>query len=242
MIVNFTGPNAALSALMNPDPNTYLTFFNETDGQNYDNFFSNVIYGRDGVPPSEMLEEAGESRLFAAVQHLWRVVLAQQIPTSGLWMTVSPKELKAWAPHGPWNGTLTNPNAYRLQQSIVSTRILQGILSALALCGIIAFVSFGSTKRLLPNNPSSIAVVASLLAGSEMLSMIEKRKADNDAQEGHREDPWAGYLFSLGWWNRPDGGRRFGIDIGRAYPVEWPLSNRPQRRSWLRFRRRKPER
>lgn len=244
--VNFSGPNAALDGLYDPDPNHFLNFINMTDGQNYDNFFSTLVYGRNGVPPSEMLGEANMSRLCSAVQRLWRIVIAQQFRTNEAWMTASPHDLRDWAPNGPLNGTLLNPNAYRLQQSVVSTRILQGLLAALALCGIIAFTSFGSTSRLLPNNPSSIAVVASLLAGSEILQIIKKRQADEgeeEVQEEQNRDPWAGYLFSLGWWNRLDGGRRFGIDIGRANPVEWPLSNdKPRQRFRLPFAQRKPER
>ncbi len=213
--VNFTGPNSALGE--NPvDPNQYLNFYNMTDGQNYDNFFSSLVYSRDGIPPSEMLGEANMPRLFAAVQHLWRVVYAQQFRASGSFMSAEPSDINAWAPHGPWNGTLMAPNSYRLKQSIVSTRILQGVLGAIALCGIVAFIALGSTNRVLPNEPSSIAVVASLLAGSEMLRMTENKQVDQDKREGEKGDPWEGYLFSLGWWDRPDGGRRFGIDIGRA--------------------------
>ena len=214
--ITVTGPNSALGTPLNP--NGYLSFYNMTDGQNYDNFFSCLVYGRDGVPSDELIGKENEPRLLSAVQHRWRVVYAQAFGI-GTAMPADPEDVKAWASNGPWNGTLSDPNSYRLEQDVVSTRILQGTLAGLALCAIVAFVCIGSTSRLLPNNPSSIAVVASLLAGSELLKVVEKRQKEGRESQKQKNDPWAGYLFSLGWWDREDGGRRFGIDVGRADAV-----------------------
>ncbi len=215
--VSFRGPN---SALYGPDElldaNEVLSFYNMSDGQNYDKFFLCLVYGRDGVQSKDIAGEANIPRLLTTVQHLWRVVYAQRFRLDSTKLSADSDDVKAWAPNGAWNGTLLDPKSYRLAQSIVSTRVLQGTLAALALCGICAFVGIGSTKRLLPNNPSSIAVVASLLAGSDSLQVVQKRQKDQEELQVRKDDPWTGYLFSMGWWDRKDGDRRFSVDIGRA--------------------------
>jgi hypothetical protein len=214
---SFSGPNSALSSMGDQpvDANGALTFYNVSDGQNFDNFFSALVYGRDGVPVSEMVGEVNIPCLLSAVQHLWRIVYAQTFRTSVFFTSADPDDIKAWAPQQPWNATFTDPNAYRLKQSAVSTRILQGILAALSLCATIAFLLM-DTRKVLPNNPSSIAVVASLLAGSEMLNIVTSTQDGKHGETQHKSNPWVGYFFSLGWWERPGGARRYGIDIGKA--------------------------
>ena len=218
--VNVTGPNTALwSRNLALDPNGYLTYYNISSGQNYDNFFSALVYGRDGVPASELIGSANVPRLFHAVQHLWRVYLAQQFRTNMYVLSADPDDIKRLAPQQPLNGTLMDSNTYRLKQSEVSTRILQGILAALSLCAIITFFLLDS-RAVLPCNPCSIAAVASLLAGSEMLDVMMASKENDDLDE--QQHKWGGYFFSLGMWPQLGGAKRFGIDIGKAEKVSQP--------------------
>ena len=228
--VNVTGTNAALyQTNLATDVNQYLTYYNISSGQNYDNFFSALIYGRDGVPPSEMIGPSNVPRLFSAVQHLWRVYLAQQFRISEFVLSADPSDIKRSAPQQPLNATLVDPNAYRLKQSEVSTRILQGLLAALSLCAIITLL-LTDTHAVLPNNPCSIAAVAGLLAGSEMLDVMASK--ENESDEQHK---WEGYFFSLGLWPLPGNGKRFGIDIGKAEKASQPRSGGS---SWAALRER----
>ena len=109
-------------------------------------------------------------------------------------------------------------DAYRLKQSEVSTRILQGLLAALSICAIITFLLVDSSA-LLPYNPCNIAAVTSLLAGSEMLDVVAAN--ENKLDQQHK---WQGYFFSLGMWPLAEGGKRFGIDIGKAEKAGRPGS------------------
>jgi hypothetical protein len=112
-------------------------------------------------------------------------------------------------------GSATIPQE-RLKQSETSTRILQGLLGLILLCMLASF-PFLTMRKLLPQNHSSIAAVASLVAGSELLAMLPPdawRRSEMELEAEVLE----GYLFSLGWW-KDDGdavGKRFGIDVEKA--------------------------
>ena len=226
--INVTGPNTAMySKNIALDPNGYLTNYNITSGQNYDNFFSALVSGRDGVPASEMMGEANIPHLLSAVQHLWRIFIAQQFRTNEFIISADPEDIKRFAPPQPLNATFMDLNAYRLRQSEVSTRILQGLLAALSLCAIVGFL-LTDNRAVLPRNPCSIAAVASLLAGSEMLHVMANNM-ENDLDEQHR---WDGYFFSLGMWPLPGAGKRFGIDVGKAEKATTQPTRRGGGGSW----------
>jgi hypothetical protein len=192
------------------DVNGFVNFYNTSDGQNYDNFFSALIYGRDGVSAESISGRDNTHRLLSAIQHLWRVIYTQHIRSIPLYWSAAPDDIKAFAPTGEWTGTFKSTSQYRLKQSIVSTRLLQAVLGVLSCCAVVTFLSM-DTRKVLPNNPSSIAVMASLLAGSEMLNEAASRPS-----RGDRSSLWQGYIFSLRWSDLPDGGKRFGIDVGKA--------------------------
>jgi hypothetical protein len=215
--ITFRGPNAALISGAQGnlvDGNNILTFYNTSDGQNFDNFFSSLVYGRYGIPIDEMLGKANSPRLMSAVEHLWRVLYAQTFRTSPEYLSADPRDIEAWTPQQPLDVTLVDRNAFRLKQSEIATRILQGLLAAISLFALVAFWPM-DTGRVLPNKPSSIAVVASLLAGSEMLNIAEVQAGKEEIAKLNRSR-WDGYFFSLGWWEQPGGTRRFGIDVGKA--------------------------
>jgi hypothetical protein len=215
----WTGANSALytsSEVVN-NPDRFLNFINMTTTLGFDNFFSALIYGRDGIPADELLGPANAPRLIAAVQHLFRVLLAQEL--SATFRTADPEDMQYPPPSYPLSGTLTSPNTVRLKQSVISTRILEGILATLTLCALIAFCLM-DTRKVLPKNPSSIAAMASLLADSEMLSRdVIASQSEWQSDEALRRK-WSseGYLFSMGWWGEGEE-RRFGIDIGGAEKI-----------------------
>ena len=76
------------------------------------------------------------------------------------------------------------------------------------------------TRKVLPKNPSSIAAVASVLAGSKLLEkeMISTGRERCSDEELDKRRIFDGYFFSLGRWGDGEE-RRFGIDIGKAEKV-----------------------
>ena len=80
------------------------------------------------------------------------------------------------------------------------------------------------TKKLLPQNPCSIAGKMRLLVHSELCNI--RRVIPIGAEwlaEGRRSHSgcFVGWRFSLGWWSGgPVDNRWYGIDIGRAEKME----------------------
>jgi len=112
-------------------------------------------------------------------------------------------------------GVMWDNDWQRLVQSKLSTCILQTLLAVMWLCMTIALILF-DTKNLIPRNPCSIAAQASLLAGSKFLDLIPAGAENATAEELMQMTPFVDHEFSMGWWDDDNGGRRFGIDIGKA--------------------------
>lgn len=107
---------------------------------------------------------------------------------------------------------------FRLKQSAVSTRVLQGLLGALVGCVGVAWWRV-EARGVLPKDPGSIAGAASLVAGAEMLGLgVVPPGAEwwDEGQVGERR-LFEGCTFGLRWWERGGGGgaqgRRFGVDV-----------------------------
>lgn len=133
-------------------------------------------------------------------------------------------------------GTLTYPSTSpRLRQDATSTRILEALLAAIALCIAASFWGM-NTREILPKDPcGGIAAAASLLAGGAQGSslLLREEVVPRGAEwmsdrELAKRGAFEGRVFSMGWRDDGggeeegvDGGRRrrwFGIDVGRA---EW---------------------
>lgn len=105
-------------------------------------------------------------------------------------------------------------------QSPISTRVLEGLLLLMWICAITTMLLV-RTRRILHRNPCTIAGMASLLAGSELLSVIPPGSEWCDNAELRKRGVFDSHLFSLGWWGTKGGDRghvgpRWGIDVGRA--------------------------
>lgn len=72
-------------------------------------------------------------------------------------------------PGSTMNGTITFANRQRLVQNAISTYILEAMLGILFICAVLLLFSIRKLRHLLPNNPCSIVVVATLLAASKLL-------------------------------------------------------------------------
>lgn len=160
----------------------------------------------DGVPGQDLLGLANRDRLRAAVQRVYGRIFAQIFNTL---REMAPPD----APTLP--AALEVPYRVRLKQSAVSTRILEGLLGVIALSAVLTFATL-DTCRVLPKNPCSIAAMASLLAGADMLQkdVIPEGTEYMSRREMKEKGVLEGYLFTMGWWSNG----RFGIDIGKAEP------------------------
>jgi Protein of unknown function (DUF3433) len=210
---SFFAPNPPIG---NPDSSTLHTAFqtlNSSDGNAFDPFFQALVYGKDRVSAEELMNQ---TRLIEASEHLYRVYKAQYLNTFyRIPAPVATEQL---------NATYLFEQRIRVQQSELSTRLVQGILVLLLVCGVVTYailwIDTKGTMRIVPRNPHSIASMACLLAGSDMLSekVIPPGAewwSDDKSRENGLFDVWN---FSLGWWRQGgnDGESRFGIDVGRA--------------------------
>jgi hypothetical protein len=171
----------------------------------YDPGFQAVIYESgtrgdiDDFPMAEFMNDTGFDRIAAHMQHVHRTVIAQS--ASQILMPYDPES--PLAPPRSINATLRIPDLYRLQQSGVSTRILDGLLIAIALCIALSFGTM-DTSKVLYKNPASIAAAASLVAGESQ--MLSKEVLPVDAQwysdtELKAKKVWDGLFFKLKWWD-----------------------------------------
>lgn len=171
----------------------------------YDPVFQAAIYGlgtRDSLDdfhPEDYMSNEGIEKVMAELQHIHRTITAQ---SAGL-IRIPLNTSSPLAPPASVNATLIDPHVYRLHQSGVSTRILDGLLIAIALCIALSFFLM-DTRKVLPKNPASIAAGASLIAANAR--MFHKDVLPEGAQwYGNAEleamKVWEGLFFRLGWWD-----------------------------------------
>lgn len=168
-----------------------------------------AIYGVDGVPPSELFGPNNVQRLIDRLEHVFGRATAQLLSSQARTRQPSKDTVDQVLPN--FNATAVKAEEFRLTQNLVSTRILQALLGTMALCAIITYFAL-DTRGLLSKPPFSIAAVSSLLAGSELLSIVppgSRLTSDKDLS-----NIFNGWTFSMGWWER-DGNYRFGIDVGK---------------------------
>ncbi|KAK1142304.1 hypothetical protein N8T08_008049 [Aspergillus melleus] len=110
------------------------------------------------------------------------------------------KNLNTSEQHVIGTANLFRPRLYVVQSGI-STSILEGALATMVLCGAAA-ITLMKTRRVLPKNPTTIAAVASLLAGSEMMkeNVIPRGSEWCDDKELKRRRIFENLTFSMKWW------------------------------------------
>lgn len=218
-ILSITPDESTARSFMGNDLTAYTfdySFFrfvqNLFSTDDFDSMFQ-AIMAESGHSPSDwpmndFLGEENFPRLAGAMQHAFRIISSQ---AADLGLRVPANNTP------PITGTLINPNVWRLYQNEPSTRILQALLAAIALCVATSFALM-DVRKLLPKNPCSIAAAASLLADSDMLKPeITPEGAEwMSNSELKKAGVWDGYAFSLGWWGKDGEEMRYGIDAGRA--------------------------
>lgn len=190
-----------------------VTAYNGTSSTALDPFFHALLYGQEYVDPTSLVGPDNTDRLINATNHVYRKYMAQAINNNM-------RQNLSSADRNKIDAILLNPNGSRLAQDTVSKVILQVLLAIMFVCGASAYM-LSDTKRVLPHSPTSIAGVASLLAGSELVdrSFVPKGNESTGDRDLGREGNFEGELFGLGWWEGGEEGkgeRRFGIGIGKA--------------------------
>jgi hypothetical protein len=197
----------------------------------FDPIFQAMFYNKSESEVDQLLAGSNSSALIQQAISFYQLASSQILNTQA--------RNSSNTTHATINATETfmRNGDLRLKQDIISTRILQGILTSLSF--LVAFpVLWLNHDNILPKKPCSIAAVGSLVAGSEMMDLIPPGgEWLGDKELGRLLE---GHSFSLGWWGEVDGvKRRFGIDIGEG---EWLEGKSRKERflSWdVRERRRK---
>ncbi|KIW20362.1 hypothetical protein PV08_00937 [Exophiala spinifera] len=167
-----------------------------------DQVFTAMVYGRDGVPPAELLDN---DKLVEAYTHFYRQYTAQ---LANIYLRAEFSTLSGNATEtvdDPLSAVYVNPNHYRLMQSSISTQILVGVVSALLVCAVMIIFTV-DMRNVLPKPMGSVASVASLLAGSRIVDpqsglVPEGSEFWSDGQ-WERSGIWQGEMFRMGWWDK----------------------------------------
>lgn len=178
-----------------------------------DPFFQALLHDQEDVDASSLVGSSNTDRLINATNHIYRKYMAQAFNNNM-------RQNLSSADRTTINAMLINPNRSRLAQDETSKIILQVLLAIMFLCGAAAYL-LTDTKGVLPHSPTSIAGVASLLAGSPLVdgSLVPRGSDWMGDKKLKRDDVFKEVLFGLGWWEGGEEGKeeqRYGIGIGKA--------------------------
>jgi hypothetical protein len=222
---------------------TYLGFYNQTEttlnGQQLiDPITAALIYGKDGISMEQVFQSELEEFLVPSLRRLVRLGGAQYMSYFYRSANSSLAQVGLTTP-----ATLEMGPTYRLKQSATSTRILDGLLAASALCSIWAILTF-RYRDVAKAQLGSLAAVLALVADSTFVrNLRDSAPSQRDALAKNRTAGQRnanilymqqrlaaeGSFFSLGWrtdpvsvplglseTEGPTQRRRWGIDEGPA--------------------------
>lgn len=172
-----------------------------------DGFFQALFQGVDAMPdPNLLLGPANSDNLITAVEHLYRIIMAQCFhSTQGIRLPVTSSSSSPQ----PDTGVIIDPNGHRLYQSSTATYVLVALLVTMFVCALVALLTF-KPKGLLSKEPTSIAVRAGLLAGSDLVKILPEGAEWCSDSELRRAGILDGLGFRLRWWGVE---ARYGIDV-----------------------------
>ncbi|KAL8650436.1 MAG: hypothetical protein Q9226_005141 [Calogaya cf. arnoldii] len=130
-----------------------------------DGFFQALFQGKEAIAdPQSLLGPANVEKLIEAVEHLYRIIMAQTLNTAqGRRIPVSTELDPSQPPPPPLGlGMISNPNGKRLYQSHIATYILVALLVIMLICAVFALATF-RPKGLVTMEPTSLAARMSLL-------------------------------------------------------------------------------
>jgi Protein of unknown function (DUF3433) len=186
--------------------------FPELDPILLDHFFDVVVNGIDGIPVEELLGSQKQQNFIDAVQHVYRVYMAQVLGND----MRSPSATSLFTSTG--DQTTNQVGKFKTRTTEIGTQLkafvhdttrlriiqnrtqkttLQVILAVMAACLLIGWRDLHASGRLLPHNPCTIAGRMSFVAGTKLVRSI----ADNaDEGEVHKRYNEHGQSLRLGWW------------------------------------------
>jgi hypothetical protein len=178
-------------------------------------FFQAIIYGLNGTSPEELA--TNPEALIDGVQRVYGTITAQLINSGGRQNYVANTTAEQERP--VISGQLLNLSQARLQQSAISTRILEALLVAMIASGIVTIYFMSRARQIVPKSPYTIGAVWSLLASSKMLGedvIPPGSEWCNDEQLKSRR-VFEGKSFTLGLWENGEdhlqSKRPFRLDI-----------------------------
>jgi len=182
-----------------------------------DGFFQALFQGIDAVAdPHELLGLANSRKLTDAMEHLYRIIMAQTLNTIQTRRVPATSSAVATVPQLQ-PGTIEDATVSRLFQSPIATYILIGLLSALFICVVVCYFTFKG-RDLLYESPESIAAKARLLAGSHLADLLSSQDDVGSGGVSGSEEVLERLEVRLKWWQDHNSGkRRFGIDIDDVY-------------------------
>lgn len=178
----------------------YYSSINFTHPDEYFGAYVNaMVYGRDGVPKDELLDN---TKFIDRFTRLYRIWTAQWMNT---YMRNPIDKLPSNQTGIPntLTGVYDDPNRNRLFLTTISTRALEGVIGMLLICGIVIFVLVDMSK-VLPKEVGTIGAVASLLAGSRLVDeksgLIPRGSEWISDNEMMKRGMFKGERFRMGWW------------------------------------------
>lgn len=215
LLDNSTAKVIAKGDIATMDLNTILA--NPESPNDFDPFFTALTQGRDAIASTDLISDSKVSAVQESIQTLYNRLLSQKLSLTSRSPLLTPQP--------SLNGILTKTSP-RLTQDTLTTRLLESLLALTFICLILASL-FCDSRKTLPNNPCSIAVMSTLIADSEIVKAQVVPSGSEWVGDGElkRKGVFTGYLFSLGIWDGvagEEGGvkRVFGIGIGKAGVVE----------------------
>jgi hypothetical protein len=160
---------------------------------------------------TSLLQYDNFNRMYARINSVYGRATAQIMHREGRFSNLTSANTTLQA-------TATDHSTLRLHQNLISTRILQALLSVMLVCALVSLLTI-DLRKVLPKNPCSIAAQASLVAGSEMMrDMPVKAQCMGDREF---EELFQGKRFKMGAAvSTGDRDGRWGIDIDKGPRVK----------------------
>ncbi|KAJ5495312.1 hypothetical protein N7539_000428 [Penicillium diatomitis] len=160
-----------------------------------DGFFQILVSGKNAIPVENLQHAQDDAVVIEAIKRQHKIINALQFSnyTRG--------SANDTIRHDPLPGNMTSSNRLRVVQDATSTRILDGLLAAMLVLGIIGSWLL-DTDTVLPKSPCSIAAVASLVADSRLLDQYLEGAWTPD--HSTLDQIFSDRRFYLGWWQDYD--------------------------------------
>ena len=159
----------------------------------YTGFLTALTHGIDAIPATELLTNT--TTFVSALTHFYRVSMAQ-VMSNNLRTDYPDQALPASL--RPTSGSVTVLHT-RIHQNATSTRLLEALLALLVLLALIVHATF-RPRKILYENPNSIAALGRLLVGSELLHNKDLARELNEAEAcGWKRREMDGRGLLKGW-------------------------------------------